>query len=83
MHASYTIRRINTRRARVKIHGMSGHAPRLPAGYRLDESQPGVFALRHRDGTLVAAFPSREALNAYLRRLAEDSERKRPASEQT
>ena len=61
----------------MKIHSMSEHAPRIPAAYRLDESQPGVFALRHRDGTLAAAFRSREALDAYLRRLAEGTERGR------
>lgn len=57
---------------------MIGTLPSIPAGYRLDESQQGVFALRHRDGTLAAAFPSRGALASYLRRLAEGAERTPP-----
>jgi hypothetical protein len=38
---------------------MSEFAPRLPAGYEMDRSDPDVLILRRCDGSMVAAFSLR------------------------
>jgi hypothetical protein len=35
--------------------------PRLPAGYRLDRSDPDVWVLRRSEGWMVAHFSARSA----------------------
>jgi len=51
--------------------------PRLPPGYRLDRSDPNVWALRRHEGWVVAHFSSRGATKEAIEEVAwEDNEGK-------
>ncbi len=49
--------------------------PRLPSGYRLDKSDPDVWALRRAEGWVVAHFSARGATTEAIEQTAwEDHE---------
>jgi hypothetical protein len=49
--------------------------PRLPPGYRLDMSDPDVWALRRPEGWVVANFSARDVTNETIEEIAwEDHE---------
>ena len=47
-----------------------GREPRLPPGYRLDKSDPDVWALRRIGGWVVAYFSAQGATNEAVERVA-------------
>jgi hypothetical protein len=49
--------------------------PRLPPGYRLDSSDPDVWALRRSEGWVVAYFSARGATREAIERAAWDDYR--------
>jgi hypothetical protein len=54
---------------------MRSEEPRLPPGYRLDRSDPDVWALRRSEGWVVAHFSARGATKEAIERAAwEDQE---------
>lgn len=50
--------------------------PYLPPGYRLDESDPDVLALRSSNGTAVAFFCPRAATREAIEETARESPRR-------
>ena len=54
---------------------MRSEEPRLPPGYRLDRSDPDVWALRRPEGWVVAHFSARGAAEEAIEQTAwEDNE---------
>jgi hypothetical protein len=54
---------------------MRSEEPRLPPGYRLDRSDPDVWALRRAEGWVVAYFSARGATKEAIEEVAwEDHE---------
>ena len=51
---------------------MRSDEPRLPPGYRLDRSDPDVWALRRAEGWVVAYFSARGATKDAVKRTAWD-----------
>jgi hypothetical protein len=49
---------------------MGSEEPRLPPGYRLDRSDPDVWALRRPEGWVVAYFSARGAIKEAIEEAA-------------
>ena len=49
---------------------MSPEEPRLPPGYRLDKSDPDVWALRRPEGWVVAHFSARGVIKEAIEQVA-------------
>jgi hypothetical protein len=49
---------------------MGSEEPRLPPGYRLDRSDPDVWALRRSEGWVVAHFSARGAAKEAIEETA-------------
>jgi hypothetical protein len=49
---------------------MVSEEPRLPPGYRLDRSDPDVWALRRSEGWVVAHFSARGAVKEAIEETA-------------